>query len=236
MSSTATRNYKCIFFDLDHTLWDYETNSKETLCDLYYAHDLKSKGITSAEHFYDEFRQVNIALWDLYDRELITHDVIRADRFKQILEHFSAYDEALSLEISAEYLNTCPKKANLIPHAEEVLDYLSTLYKLTVVTNGLEEIQHVKLKSANLHRYFNHIITSQKAGHRKPSQKIFEYAMNANAMKCNDVIMIGDNLITDIAGARSASIATVFFNPDKISHNEEINHEISCLSELKNIL
>jgi YjjG family noncanonical pyrimidine nucleotidase len=236
MSSTVPRNYKCIFFDLDHTLWDYETNSKETLYELYHTYDLESKGVTTTEHFYNEFRRVNMALWDLYDRDLIKQDVIRAERFKQILEHFSAYDETLSSKISDEYLNTCPKKANLIPHAEEVLDYLSIQYKLTVVTNGFEEIQHVKLKSGNLHRYFDHIVTSQKAGHRKPSQKIFEYAMNVNGIKCNDVIMIGDNLITDIAGARSASIATVFFNPDKILHNAQIDHEISCLSELKDIL
>jgi putative hydrolase of the HAD superfamily len=230
------KKYKCVFFDLDHTLWDYETNAKESLYEVYMHHNLASCGIHDPESFYRQFRSVNLALWELYDRELIGQDFIRTERFKQILEHFSAYDERLSKELSADYLERSPKKNNLMPHAAEVLEYLAAHYRLTVVTNGFEEIQQVKLSSGNLHRFFDHIVTSQKAGHRKPSQKIFEYALHANQVKCCDVIMIGDNLVTDIGGARNASIATVFYNPEKIVHNSAIDHEITCLSELKNIL
>jgi putative hydrolase of the HAD superfamily len=232
-----SKKYKCVFFDLDHTLWDYETNSKETLYEVFHDHRLNSFGVTDPEIFYKQFRQVNFALWDLYDRELITQDYIRTQRFKQILEHFSAYDEKLSHELSIDYLARCPKKKTLMPYAADVLEYLlASQYKLTVVTNGFEEIQHLKLSSGNLHRFFDHIVTSQKAGHKKPSQKIFEYALTANKVHCCDAVMIGDNLITDIGGAREALIASVFYNPEKIGHQAEIDHEISCLSELKNIL
>jgi YjjG family noncanonical pyrimidine nucleotidase len=230
------KKYKCIFFDLDHTLWDYEVNSRQTLYELYFSYDLQAKGVTDAESFYKQFRVVNLALWDLYDTNRVDQQYIREERFKQVLQHFSAYSKKLSEDLSIDYLSQCPKKGNLIPHAAEVLEYLVAHYCLTVVTNGFDDIQNVKLTAGNLHRFFRHVVTSQKAGERKPSQKIFEYAMNANNVQCCDVVMIGDNLLTDIAGARNSSIDTIFYNPEKIKHETVVNHEICCLSELKKIL
>jgi YjjG family noncanonical pyrimidine nucleotidase len=232
----SEKKYKCIFFDLDHTLWDYETNSRETLAELYYAYDLHNKGVFNLDEFQRQFRKVNTELWDLYDRGIITSEVIRQERFKRILDYFHAYEDKLSKDLSADYLYNCPKKANLMPHAIDVLEYLAAQYTLTLVTNGFEEIQNLKLTAGNLHRFFNHIITSQKAGARKPSPGIFEYAMNVNSIKCCDAIMIGDNLVTDIGGARGASIDTVFFNPERIPHTAAVSHEIFCLSELPKIL
>jgi YjjG family noncanonical pyrimidine nucleotidase len=233
---SGNKKYRCIFFDLDHTLWDYETNSKETLTELYTDHDLRHKGVADAESFYQQFRNVNLKLWDLYDKGLIDNQVIRRERFKQILEYFNAYEESLSDVLSSEYLRVCPAKNTMMPYAVEVLEYLSAHYTLTVVTNGFEEIQHTKLRSSNLNRFFNHIVTSQKAGHKKPSRQIFEYAMTANGVTGRDVVMIGDNLITDMGGAQNASIATIYFNPEKIAHASVVDHEIICLSELHKIL
>lgn len=231
------QKYKCIFFDLDHTLWDYETNSRETLFELYDTYKLHEKGVTDKQSLYAQFRKVNLELWDLYDRELVNHDYIRIERFKQILEHFNAYDEKLSTDISVDYLRICPCKGNLMPFAIEVLDYLlEKKYRLTVVTNGFEEIQSMKLASGKIARYFDFVVTSQKAGHRKPSEKIFQYAMAANNTVCDEVMMVGDNLITDIGGARKMNIDSVFFNPEKIAHNSPVHREISCLSELKEML
>jgi YjjG family noncanonical pyrimidine nucleotidase len=228
--------YKCVFFDLDHTLWDYETNSKETLLELYASYDLRLRGVYDFESFHERFKIVNTALWELYDRGEINSEIIRRERFKQILEHFSAYEEKLSADISNDYLHTCPKKCNLMPGAIETLNYLSDKYTLAVITNGFEEIQNTKLCSGKLQHYFKHIITSQKAGHKKPAKEIFEYAMKANSVVARQSIMIGDNLITDIGGAKNASIDTVFYNPDQISHTTEVKHEIRSLAELQNIL
>src|SRR5690242_11263921 len=82
---------KCIFFDLDHTLWDYETNSRETLQELFKTYSLQEKGVTDFESFFMEFKRVNAALWELYDHGKIGSQVIREERFKQILEVFKAY-------------------------------------------------------------------------------------------------------------------------------------------------
>lgn len=228
--------YKCIFFDLDHTLWDYEANSRETLIDLYHHFGLKTKGVDSMEDFYYKFKEVNEQLWLLYDSGKIDSQVIRKDRFRIILEAFHAYEEQLSDNLSHEYLHACPEKQNLIPEALDTLHYLSGRYNLAVITNGFEEIQNRKLTAGNLHHFFGHIITSQRAGHRKPAREIFEYALKVNNIRPHEAIMVGDNLITDIGGARNASIDTAFFNPERVTHDERVNYEIRTLGELCQLL
>lgn len=235
-NGTITRKYSCIFFDLDHTLWDYEANSEETLIELYLQYNLQAKGVDTCEGFADQFKIVNTQLWDLFDRGLVTGDIIRSQRFKQILQKFHIHDDHLCEDLSHDYLTECPKKGNLIPYAIEVLDYLSPNYNLSVITNGFEEIQNMKLQSSNLLPYFDHVITSQRAGCRKPSCEIFNFALNCNGIKNHQALMIGDNLMTDIGGACNAYIDAVFFNPDKNVHDASSAYEIHCLSELRAIL
>jgi len=230
------KKYKCIFFDLDHTLWDYETNSRETLLELYGGYDLLSKGIQQFDDFLNTFKTVNTDLWNQYDRGFIGSDVIRRERFKRILEPYNAFDDKLSEDLSRDYLDICPRKGNLMPHAIEVLNYLGQQYRLAVITNGFEEIQHQKLTAGNLHPYFDHVITSQKAGFRKPSREIFDCALQLNGVVHHQAMMIGDNLITDIGGARNASIDAVFFNTEEIVHDEQLHFEIRSLQELRTIL
>ena len=230
-----SRNYKCIFFDLDHTLWDYECNARETLRELHTHYNLLDRGI-AFDAFHRHFSKINFQLWELYDRGKIDNTVIREQRFRKVLEHFGVQEEKLSAALSYEYFHGCPKKSTLVPYAKQVLAYLAEHYSLTVVTNGFEEIQSVKLLSGNITHYFNHVITSQKAGYKKPAREIFDYALSVNKLACHEVIMIGDNLTTDIGGARNACIDTIFYNPAAVAHSEKVNHEIRCLSELENIL
>ena len=234
--SVNGRKYKCIFFDLDHTLWDYETNSAETLLELYDGHNLNSKGVPKFQDFLNRFKKVNTDLWSLYDRGLIDSEVIRGERFKQILEPFNAYDQKLSEDLSREYLDICPRKGNLIPHTIDILNYLANYYRLAVITNGFEEIQNQKLTAGNLHTYFDHVVTSQKAGFKKPSREIFDCALQLNGITSMEAVMVGDNLITDIGGAKNASIDAVFFNTEEVIHNETLHFEIRSLEELRSIL
>lgn len=237
MKQTLRREqYQCIFFDLDHTLWDYETNSKETLQELFTIYNLPEKGVHDFISFHREFKRVNAELWVLYDSGKIGSEVIRAERFKQILQVFDAFDEKLCTEISHEYLYTCPRKGGLMPDALSTLDYLSRRYKLSIITNGFEEIQNLKLEAANLHKYFDHIVTSQHTGFKKPSREIFQYTLTKNSILCDQALMIGDNLVTDIGGARQASIDSVYFNFEQIQHDSEIHVEINHLKELCDLL
>lgn len=236
MNPGRNKKYKCVFFDLDHTLWDYDANARETLFELYVQYDLKARGVAIFDEFLSRFKGVNLSLWNLYDHGVITNEVIRKERFKQVLEPFAVFDEALSENLSRDYLSMCPQKCNLIPRAIETLDYLAGNYNLTVITNGFEEIQNLKLSAGKLHSYFDHVITSQKAGYRKPAREIFDYALQLNNVLHHEAIMVGDNPLTDIGGARNASIDAVLFNPESIVHQVTARYEIKALDELRHIL
>ncbi|MEK6782363.1 MAG: YjjG family noncanonical pyrimidine nucleotidase [Bacteroidota bacterium] len=228
--------YKCVFFDLDHTLWDYETNSAETLQELFLQHKLQEKGIDTYADFQKTFAKINANLWDQYDVGKIHRDVIRYERFHKILLHLGIDDYELSLTLSNDYVSESPKKSGLMPNAIEILDHLTSKYSLCIITNGFEEIQSTKLVSSGIIHYFKSVVTSARAGHKKPAKEIFEFALTENGFQASETIMIGDNLLTDIAGARNASIDTVFFNSNKITHQEKVNYEIHDLMELRNII
>lgn len=228
--------YKCILFDLDHTLWDFETNSSTTLSELYEAHDLNKQGVTNLVDFKKVFSRINTDLWTRYDAGLINREEIRFHRFRNILGHFGIADEKLSMTLSDEYVLQSPKKSALMPNAIDSLEYLASRYPLTVITNGFDEIQGTKLASSGITQYFKSVVTSARAGHKKPAREIFDFALAENGYAHHEAIMIGDNLLTDIGGARNANIDTVYYNPDRTAHNETVNFEIHDLKQLREIL
>jgi putative hydrolase of the HAD superfamily len=107
---------------------------------------------------------------------------------------------------------------------------------MTIVTNGFEEIQYTKMESAGITSYFKNVVTSARAGHKKPAKEIFEFALSEAGFGPHEAVMIGDNLLTDIGGAHNASVDTVFFNPNKINHEEKPRYEIHDLKQLMDIL
>ena len=228
--------YKCVIFDLDHTLWDYDKNCAEALGELYERKGLKEKGITSFEQLLDMFMEMNAQMWDQYDLGLIQQDVIRYQRFHRVLLALGVDDYRLSLSMSGEYVALSPTKKNLVPNARAVLDYLKGKYRLLIVTNGFEDIQATKLASSGIDNYFDGVVTSEMAGHKKPARGIFDFALAMGNYRAHEVIMVGDNLNADIKGAHNASIDSVYFNHRKKAHGAEVKHEISDLIELKSIL
>jgi YjjG family noncanonical pyrimidine nucleotidase len=228
--------YKCILFDLDHTLWDFETNSSLTLAELYETHQLQNRGVNQFADFKKVFSSINTDLWTRYDAGLINRDEIRFHRFKNILAHFNIEDEKLSMALSDEYVRQSPKKSALMPNAIESLEYLSARYHMTIITNGFEEIQGTKLASSGITHYFKSVVTSARAGYKKPAREIFDFALAESGFTHQQAIMIGDNLQTDIGGARNANVDTIYFNPDRLAHNEIVTHEINDLKQLIEIL
>ena len=228
--------FKHIFFDLDRTLWDFEINSHSTLEELFFIFNLKAKGVKRSDDFIRIYKEHNERLWELYRVGEISQIDLRRDRFQRTLADFDIYDFALAEEIGEQYISICPKKGQLFPHSIEVLEYLSKKYKLHIITNGFHKVQHVKLKYANLMKYFDTIVTSEKVGVMKPNPKIFEFALeNANA-ESSESVYVGDDLEVDILGCQNCGIDGVYFNPKREKHIEKITFEISCLSQLKELL
>jgi putative hydrolase of the HAD superfamily len=228
--------YQHILFDLDHTLWDFEKNATEALTELYTSHELARLGGFSVENFCSTFHKVNYHLWHLHQTGDYDQARLRSERFKMIFGELGMAEAQMPLSIAEDYLKLCPSKPHVFPYTHEVLDYLSPAYQLHIITNGFADVQWVKLESAQLTKYFTHIVTSDDAGFRKPDPGIFRHTLQLIAAAAEECVMIGDNLDTDIAGARAVGIDCIFFNPQGTPHSSETTHEICCLSELKGIL
>lgn len=228
--------YQHIFFDLDHTLWDFERCSSETLEELYESHRISKLGDITASQFVETFRQINRNLWTLYSAGQISQQALRKNRFNLILNALGVENEKVAAELAEDYLRLCPLKPHLLPYAREVLEYLKEKYHLHIITNGFADIQVVKLNSASITSYFKQVITSEKAGCQKPNRKIFEYALKQTNARPIECIMIGDSLDSDIQGAINAEIDHVYFNYEKITHQATPTYEIKCLSELMKLL
>ncbi len=228
--------YEHIFFDLDHTLWDFETNSKEAFLELFDKYNLLEKGISSMDEFLTEYFLINEKLWEDYRKGLIVKEQLRYDRFSQAFHKFGISDKAFTTSFSDDYVNSAPYKTNLFPHAIEVLDYLKGKYALHIITNGFEEVQYLKMKTSNIEKYFTSIITSERSGYKKPDIRMFEFSLEEAKANPAKSIMIGDSLEADIIGARDAGIPQVYFNPKSLVHSEKVTHEIKSLNELKQLL
>lgn len=230
------KKYKHLFFDLDETLWDYKANAVDTLIELFEKFELGTNGDLTADDFVAEFFRTNRELWRKFDKRLIDKDKIRQDRFPLIFERLGVDGHEDVDALQKSFIYESPKKGKLIDHADEILEALSNHYSMHIITNGFEEIQATKLKYSGLEIYFQEVVTSERANAQKPDPGIFLFAMEAANAKASESVMIGDNLITDIQGARGVGMEQVFFNPGKITHDLEVTHEINHLFELSGIL
>jgi putative hydrolase of the HAD superfamily len=230
------RAYRHIFFDLDHTLWDYEKNSRETIYTLYNEFDLQAFGTFGPGDFYKKYRYVNYRMWRSYNKSKISQQELRETRFEQTLLKLGLTHEQVPPGLGDAYLRLCPTKTAVFPFAHATLEYLHPKYHLHILTNGFKDVQHLKLASANLRGFFQEIITSECSGYKKPDLKFFEYALSQTRVSADQCLMIGDNLEADMLGARNAGIDQVFFNPEKKRHFQKVTHEIQCLSELMELL
>lgn len=227
--------YKVVFFDLDHTLWDFNRNSAETLQELHAEHQLDKEGI-DFEKFLTAFNSVNTDLWDKYDRGLIDRSVIRYQRFKIIFESLLFANNTIAESLSAQYLELSPRKGHLVEGALEILQQCHRRLPLFVITNGFTEVQHRKARSGGIENYFDGFITSEHAGHKKPAPEIFDFALKNAGFGASEAVMIGDNLLTDIGGAQAANIDSVFFNPERVPHQATPTYEIEKLAQLPQII
>jgi putative hydrolase of the HAD superfamily len=229
--------YKDLFFDLDHTLWDFETNSKETIQELYTTHRLADLGIIDFDGFYSTYSAHNHRLWDRYTKGFIKQEELRWKRVYLSLLDFKVANEPLAKQMSQAYLEILPNKKHLFPYTIEILEYLKQKdYKMHLITNGFESVQFKKIKNSGLQDYFIEVITSEASNSLKPQKEIFEYALkNANA-SVEKSIMIGDNESADIQGGINIGMDTIFVNHIQVVPTVPATYTITHLKELENIL
>jgi len=228
--------YKHLFFDLDHTLWDFEMNAKETFAELYKLYTLNEKGVDDFDLFFSRYSFHNNRLWERYTKGFMKQEELRWKRVWLTLLDFKIADETLAKEMAVSFLNGLPNRKNLFPYTIEILEYLRNKnYVLHLITNGFESVQHDKLKYSNLTNYFNEIVTSEKAGSLKPNKEIFEFALKIAKANIKESIMIGDNIEADIRGAMNAGLDTIFVNHINAETDVKPTYIIYHLKELEDI-
>ncbi|UKT63310.1 YjjG family noncanonical pyrimidine nucleotidase [Pedobacter mucosus] len=226
---------KHIFFDLDHTIWDFDRNAEETLNELYHTYSLNELGLKSCADFITTYTENNHQLWADYHLGKITKDFLRAERFSKTFLQLGIHPDAVPHQFEDDYVRLSPTKTNLFEGAEQVLSYLQKKYSLHIISNGFKETTLTKMDLSGLNPYFKNIIISEDVGANKPNPAIFEFALHiANASKAES-IMIGDSLEADIYGALDFGMDAIFFNPTKKDKPENVAQQIIHLEELLQI-
>ena len=227
--------YVHLFFDLDHTLWDFRGNSRATLRELFLDHALAKEGVADVEEFIDAYEEINHAMWAQYSVGRIPKEVLRVLRFRDTLARFGVKENGLAADLGRSYLERCPRKELLMPGARELLAALHGHFKLHIITNGFDEVQGVKLRSSGIAHFFDLVLTSEKAGAPKPDPRIFDVALNRTGAAAGTSLMIGDNVDADMLGARQAGWDHVHYTaetqPDPLA-----THRIAHLKELLPLL
>lgn len=223
---------KHVFFDLDHTLWDFDKNS-----DLAFIKIFKDLTIDiEISEFLKVYKPINTIYWNKYRNDEVSKSKLRYGRLKDTFDSLNYDITDLEInKISEVYIESLADHNYLLPNSKSILDYLFSKYKLHIITNGFEEVQLQKIVSSDIQPYFSKIITSESVGVKKPNPIIFNEALKrANALACES-IMIGDNIEADIYGALESGFSAILFNYHKINPPKEIT-TIDNLIELKVLL
>lgn len=221
-----------VFFDLDHTLWDFEKNSALTFEKIFKDHGIDLE----LELFLNEYRPVNLEFWKLYRENKIEKEDLRYQRLRKVFDRVNyPVEDAVINSLANAYIEYLSTHGHLMPYTREILDYLKPRYRLHIITNGFEEVQTKKLHNAGISGYFDQIINSEMAGVKKPDPIIFQLALARTMVLPQHAVMVGDNLEADIMGARAMGIHTIHLNVhgDPFHDQGEIIHH---LSEIKSFL
>jgi putative hydrolase of the HAD superfamily len=229
--------YKYLFFDLDHTIWDFDANAKATLSQLHMDLNLVDKGVHDFDLFHRNYLAHNEKLWARYRNGHIRQEELRIKRMWLTLLDFRIADEELARQLSELFLQLLPTRTILFPDTIDVLEYLRNKgYELHLITNGFEKTQHSKLESSGLDRFFGKVITSESSNSLKPQREIFDYALRVTGARVEESLMIGDSVEVDIAGALGVGMDQVHVNYNDAPQELMPTFTVRQLRELKEFL
>lgn len=224
-----TKSITDLFFDLDDTLWDFQTNSAAAFAAIFDQHQLP---FTTAQ-FLPLYRPINERYWQLYRDGEISKTELRLNRLSDTFHAMKVEVSAdLVQQIADDFNRNLNNYTSLMPGVIDTLDYLYPRYNLHILTNGFTEVQDTKLKNSKLSPYFKTVTASEESGAKKPDPAIFAQALNrAQADKATSV-MIGDNLQADIHGALKFGVQAIYFNPNRLNYS---GTHIQTITQLKDL-
>lgn len=225
-------NIKHIFFDLDHTLWDFERNSALVFQQIFKEEKIELE----IEEFLKVYKPINFEYWKLYREERISKEKLRYGRLSDTFKKLNlTISDSLIDVISENYISYLPNYNYLIDGTLELLEYLKDKYQMHIITNGFEEIQDLKLEKSGIKKYFKEIVTSESVGVKKPNPRVFEFALKIAGASKEQSIMIGDSLEADVYGALDFGIDAIYFNESVSIKSLDLN-AVNSLKEIKQFL
>lgn len=208
------KKYTHLFFDLDNTIWDFDSNSFDALKAALNKIGLLDK-IGCYDDYYKIFDSVNERFWALYREEKTSKRILRVQRFEESFEQHGTPLPGMGEMVNEAYLAEMPLLIKLVDGARELLDYLHGKYEMAIITNGFRDVQIKKINQSGLHKYFKKLFISEEIGAQKPRKEIFEHAIKSmNARKMSS-LMIGDSWEADIEGAKRFGIDQIYFSPQQ---------------------
>jgi putative hydrolase of the HAD superfamily len=222
-----------IFFDLDHTLWDFERNSALTFQKILPEADV----FLEFDKFIENYIPINAKYWKLYRDEKVSKEDLRYARLKETFDaiDFEVQDETIH-HLSEEYILQLPNFNYLFEGTFEILDYLQEKYQLHIITNGFQEVQTLKMRKSGILDYFQEIITSESVGVKKPNSRVFRHALEKANTHPEISMMIGDNLEADIEGALNVGMNAIHYNSENLVDIPQNIRSVRHLLEIKQYL
>lgn len=221
-------NIRHIFFDLDHTLWDFDKNSGLAFTSIFKKHRIS----VELESFLEVYTPINENYWKLYREDKVTKEDLRYGRLKEAFDGLKINVTDAQIEkLSIDYIDHLPNHNHLLEGTLEILDYLHPLYDLHIITNGFKEVQRKKMENSGILKYFKTITTSEDVGVKKPHRRIFETALERASAQVSQSIMIGDNLEADILGAKGFGMEAILYNYYKAEFPPD-HHQVIEMKEL----
>jgi YjjG family noncanonical pyrimidine nucleotidase len=214
-----------IFFDLDHTLWDFEKNSALTIQLIFEKHQI---GVNNINQFITAYNKNNYKYWELFREDKITQEHLRLHRLKDSFQEINyAIEDERILFLADQYVTYLPEFGHLFEDTLEILDYLKPKYKLHIITNGFAELQDKKLRNSKIDHYFETVTNSDSAQIKKPNPLIYEYALTQAKAQKETSIMIGDCIESDIFGALNAGLDAIWYtksNTKEFTNIKRVSH------------
>lgn len=229
------KNINILLIDADDTLLDFEKNELNAL-----NRTIEYARYPDGESFIQTYMEINNRVWKDLEQGKIESDAINPTRFALLHRELSK-EIALACspeELGEYYLDQLCQGGYLLEGAREILEYLSGKYTLVLATNGLARVQRARVRKAGIEQFFERHAISQELGYHKPDPRFFELALEGFDYSKEQVIMIGDSLFSDMAGADAFGIKSIWYNPREILNDRVASpdYEVSHLKEIKEIL
>lgn len=223
--------YRDLLFDIDDTLLDFRAAEESSLQGLF-----SQLQIDLTPVIRERYAAINRQLWEQFERQEITREMIFERRFPQLFEEFQLAGPQDGLTAEQRYREGLNQGHVQIQHAQELLTRLqaSHQFNLYIVSNGVAKTQRLRLEASGLAPFFTKVFVSEAVGHQKPAIEFFDAVQKGiDHFLPEQALIIGDSLTSDIQGGLNAGIPTVWFNPQHQDANLiQPTYEIDNLLQL----